>query len=509
MPAKLTTRKQEHQPAAEQEQAAPVARRPRLEADEAEPVETGRPHQAFVEREARKYWEDMVQPGSLAKPEQQELRAAAMPILLRALRNRGDVRFLPPTVKAHMAVNAMHLRAAERGELTRTYNWPYPVDNPVDALIQYMADARLAPRPIPLPVHDEPKHPTIYYYIDPLTRQPTPREDALLRAEYVRSIWLNGRPVSDKSHIYPSTDPDGGPPPEVVERKSDVVYYRLRIYRGGIKVGIFKASWREGEMVTKEIPLSGIDFNLHYVSPPWMEPHEDEFYDTLWPFRFVFERRIRNYWEDMVEPGSLAKPDQQKLRAVAMPILIQGLRRRSGAGILPPTIIAHLAVDIMHQRAAERGETTEPYTGPYPSLDYTEALIQYAEDTRLLPQEIPLPEHEGPQHPPIYYYIDPITRQPTPREDALIRAEYVRDPRNAKPVTEASHVHPSTDRYGQPPPEVVDKKSDIYYRLSVDRGETKTGICRIIWRGQEPEIAEKPLSYYDFTVAKKVICSLM
>ena len=88
----------------------------------------------------------------------------------------------------------------------------------------------------------------------------------------------------------------------------------------------------------------------------------------------------------MKQPGRLVKPDQEKLREAALPILIQGLRRRSGAGILPPTVIAHLAVDIMHQRAAERGETTEPYTGPYPSLDYIEALIQYAEDTRLAPR---------------------------------------------------------------------------------------------------------------------------
>ena len=54
MPAKLIPRKREHQPAGEQEQAAPVAQHPRSESDEAEPVETGRPHQAFVEREARK-----------------------------------------------------------------------------------------------------------------------------------------------------------------------------------------------------------------------------------------------------------------------------------------------------------------------------------------------------------------------------------------------------------------------------------------------------------------------
>ena len=79
MPAKLIARKREHQPAAEQEQAAPVAQRPRPEADEVEPVETGRPYQAFVESEARKYWQDMVEPGSLVKPTKREIRAAARP----------------------------------------------------------------------------------------------------------------------------------------------------------------------------------------------------------------------------------------------------------------------------------------------------------------------------------------------------------------------------------------------------------------------------------------------
>ena len=94
MPAKLITRRREHQPAAEPEQAAPVARRPLPEADEAEPVEPGRPYQAFVESEARKYWEDLVeQHGTLAKPNQQQLRTAAMPILLEGLRrNRGGAR---------------------------------------------------------------------------------------------------------------------------------------------------------------------------------------------------------------------------------------------------------------------------------------------------------------------------------------------------------------------------------------------------------------------------------
>ena len=60
---------------------------------------------------------------SLVKPSRQEIRAAAMPILCQALRNRGKAGFLPPAIKAHMAVNVMHMRAAERGETTRPIQW--------------------------------------------------------------------------------------------------------------------------------------------------------------------------------------------------------------------------------------------------------------------------------------------------------------------------------------------------------------------------------------------------
>ena len=44
-----------------------------------------------VEAEARQYWQDMLNPGSLAKPDQEELRAAAMPVLARGLRTPGQV----------------------------------------------------------------------------------------------------------------------------------------------------------------------------------------------------------------------------------------------------------------------------------------------------------------------------------------------------------------------------------------------------------------------------------
>ena len=57
------------------------------------------------------------------------------------------------------------------------------------------------------------------------------------------------------------------------------------------------------------------------------------------------------------------------------------------------------------------------------------------------PQEIPLPKHREPKHPPIYYYIDPITKQPTPRDDAVIRSNYVFD-RVGYRLSFADYIHP-------------------------------------------------------------------
>ena len=276
MPGKRTARVRGPRPAPEheQEEGAPVTKSPRWESDEAEPMDPGRPHQAFVESEARKYWQDMVKVGSLAKPDRQELRTAAMPILIKCLQKRGWVRFLAPTVKAHMAVNVMHMRAVDRGELTGP---PVPSPDHIDALLRYMKVTRLAPQPIPLPWHGAPKHPSIYYYIDPITKQPTPREDALIRAEYVRNPG-DGMPVSRMTHIHPS-DPYGQPPPEVVERKSGI-YYRLSVERGEIKVSICYLFWpkpeKHREPGTMVMPLSDYEFTPHYFKPAWLESDEDE-----------------------------------------------------------------------------------------------------------------------------------------------------------------------------------------------------------------------------------------
>ena len=169
-------------------------------------------------------------------------------------------------------------------------------------------------------------------------------------------------------------------------------------------------------------------------------------------------------------PGSLVKPSQQEIRAAARPILLQGLRNRGDIRFLPPTVKAHMAVNFMHQHAADRGETKRPYKGPYPNSDYIEALIQYADDTRLLGREIPLPKHKGPQHPPIYYYIDPITRRTTPMEDALIRGSYVKNGWGIR-LTNADHINPwpGTERAIPSEEQMKQKGRNICYKLSFDR----------------------------------------
>lgn len=54
--------------------------------------EPGRPYQDYVESEARQYWQEIAKERNLTKPDLEEIRTAAMPILCRALRNRFGSR---------------------------------------------------------------------------------------------------------------------------------------------------------------------------------------------------------------------------------------------------------------------------------------------------------------------------------------------------------------------------------------------------------------------------------
>ena len=92
MPLKRTAQQREPHPHGEQVEVGPGAKQPKLEPVDEERMEPGRPHQAFVENEARKYWQDIMQVGSLTKPTREELRAAAMPILCQAQRRKTGCR---------------------------------------------------------------------------------------------------------------------------------------------------------------------------------------------------------------------------------------------------------------------------------------------------------------------------------------------------------------------------------------------------------------------------------
>ena len=323
-----------------------------------------------------------------------------MPILLEGLRKRGGAGALPPTVKAHMAVNFMHRHAADRGETKRPYKGPYPNPDYMEALIQYADDTRLSPQKIPLPWHEEPKHPPIYYYVDPITRQPTPMKDALIRAEYVRIPWTrDGEPVTEASHIHPSTDPDGNPPPVVLENKLDV-YYQIRDTDVKVEIDICFVSWGEEGWTNIDADL----LDTYKFTPRWLRSYYEEYMKSGWRRLFV-KSEARRYWYEMVNIGSLAKPDPQELLGAAMQPL---LKERGWDRFLPPTIEAHRAVSAVHRR---------------------------------MDREIPLPEHGEPRHPPIYYYIDPGTKKPTPRDDALIRSDYVRDG-NGDPLVSDYYIYP-------------------------------------------------------------------
>ena len=202
MPLKRTAMERDLQPPREDEEAEPVAIRPRLEAVEAEHMEPGRPYQAFVESEAMKYWQEMVKIGSLTKPTQQEIREAAMPVLGLAQRNRPGLKLISALNRAQMAVNTMQLHLVESGRLKHPFTLSEASPNYVEALIQLADDAGWLAREIPLPDHPPQKHHTIYYTIDPETGRPIPRADSLIRGDYVYSAWDDTYFLKD-SNIYP------------------------------------------------------------------------------------------------------------------------------------------------------------------------------------------------------------------------------------------------------------------------------------------------------------------
>ena len=201
MPLKRIVRERESQPPGEQVEAEVRAELPLFEPDEAGAMEPGRPHQDYVENETEKYWREMVKVGSLTKPELQEIRAGAIPVLGLAQRHRPGWKLNPVLNRAHLAVNVMQLHLAVSGRIKHPFTLSEASPNYVEALIQLADDANWLAREIPLPDHPPPKHPPIYYTIDPETNRPVPRAGSLIRGDYV--FLRTGSRLINHSHFSP------------------------------------------------------------------------------------------------------------------------------------------------------------------------------------------------------------------------------------------------------------------------------------------------------------------
>ena len=205
-----TARVPESLPSQEQEEEEPGAKRPRLEPVEAKAMEPGRPYQAFVEREAKDYWQSLGGVGSLTKPTQEEVRTAAMPILCAALRRREGRNEYPDPVMAHHAVGCMIQHALETGRIKSPFSEASESPNYVEALIKLADEANWIAREIPLPEHPAPHHPTIYYTMDSESSQPIPRNDSYIRGDYVYTPLFGFR-ITASDRIFPLVIPEDNP----------------------------------------------------------------------------------------------------------------------------------------------------------------------------------------------------------------------------------------------------------------------------------------------------------
>ena len=194
---------------AQQEQEAEAPARPPLpEPVEAGPPQAGRPYQDFVEREAARFRQEIENGGSLDEPGQQEA-AAALPALPRAQGSSPGPAPGPALTREHTAVAVMQMHLVERGVIKPLYSRLEEYPDHVEALVQLAADAGWLAREIPLPDHPAPQHAPIYYTADPVSGRPVPREDALIRGDYIYTE--KGKRLTEADYIYPWRDPVGRP----------------------------------------------------------------------------------------------------------------------------------------------------------------------------------------------------------------------------------------------------------------------------------------------------------
>ena len=210
-----------------------------VQQEPAAPEAPGRPYADFVEDEARKYWQDMVRVGgALKKPQRQELRAAARPVLMKALRRRQGKTPDPALARyrAHQGVIALQNHAIERGWLTPPFAHLPECPGYAEALVKLAQDPGWLYPKVRLPAHPDPQHPPIYYSIDPGTGNPVPREDSLLRGEYLR-YGPGYRLIPDES-IPPWRNPGSWPKKKDLKKLGRTACYSLEINRGKIDLYI-------------------------------------------------------------------------------------------------------------------------------------------------------------------------------------------------------------------------------------------------------------------------------
>ena len=195
-------------------------------------MQPGRPYQDYVENEAERYWQEMVKAGSLTKPDLQEIRAGALPVLGLAQRYRPGPKLNPALNRAQMAVVAMQLHAWEQGWIKPPYSRLQMSPNYVEALVQLADDAGWLAREIPLPDHPHPKHPPIYYTVDPATERPVPSEDSLIRGDYVYDPD-DGSRITQDEYIRPWRRQDTWPSLKDIRSRGCHAYYTFSTRRTG------------------------------------------------------------------------------------------------------------------------------------------------------------------------------------------------------------------------------------------------------------------------------------
>ena len=192
----------------EEEEAEAPARRPLPEPAQAGPVQPGRPYRDFVEREAARFRREIEIDGSLDEPGQQEA-AAALPALPREQRGSPGTAPGAALTREHTAVAAMQMHLVESGVIKPPYSRLEELPDHVEALIQLADDAGWLAREIPLPDHPAPQHAPVYYTTDPATGRPVPREDALIRGDYI--FTDKGKRLTEADYIYPWQGAGGRP----------------------------------------------------------------------------------------------------------------------------------------------------------------------------------------------------------------------------------------------------------------------------------------------------------